>query len=756
MLKIKTLTITCILFSCTLIFAQEGVMRITHNPELIKETPSKENYYQKSTTEATIDSTFIYTVDTLTLPIFDDFSKNRIQQYEEDFSDPTLTSELFYRVLDENDIPLPSNAVYTTQQTFRRTFDTGSAQTTTSNFSGTIVKVGDLSKYPVVYATKTVYPPYYIFDTIGVPDIPDTIWIVGPDVIQDSARQFFAHAATPGTYWIDDHAYHNYRFAKNPWSIGVMTLDGIDRKGYPYEMGTTLSGVADYLTSKPIDLTGNSISDSLYITFLYQKQGLGDIPESVDSLILEFYDVTAQLWRRQWGTNGGGTSEFKLAHVPIKNPAYFVDAFQFRFKNYGGLSGSLDHFHIDYVHVRDFSGIQDTLIEDFALSYPTISLLDEYTSVPWDHYQNNPSGKMSTAVPLTVRNSYLNGGSNITSAGGGRINIKHDGLLEGSVVLNGQSIVNYNPSTQPIPDYQPRTTYLSHHDVSSYQFDHTKPSGYQSFEIETIVSVPVGSNYLPNDTSYSHQIFSNYYSYDDGSAELAYGPQGTQSRLAIKYTPYEADSIIGARIHFVPTVNDVTGKLFQLTIWADNGGVPGTVLYQDNAFNLRQPSYGYGRNSFVDYYTEGMIKVPVSGTFFIGWRQIDALRLGVGLDQNTDQHTKTFYSLDGGFTWEQSQIPGSVMINPIFSTSLDTSLGIESVAQKEVAELTIYPNPSKGQFNIRSSNEETGEITVYSLMGNLVLTTNEQTVDLSNHPDGIYLVKSSLDFSKTYKVVKAK
>ena len=756
MLNMKILTTTCILLFCTLAFSQEGVMRITHNPELMQEAPSNEYYQAKSTTGQTFDSTFIYTVDTLSLPVFDDFSKNRIQQYEEDFSDPAVTSQLYYRLLDENDIELPSDAVYTTQQTFRRAYDTGSGQTTTTNFPGIIVKIGDLSEYPVVYTTKTVYPPYYIFDTIGVPDVPDTVRIVGPDVTQETARQFFAHAATPGTYWTDDHAYHNYRFAKNPWSIGVMTFDGIDRKGYPYEMGTTLSGIADYLTSKPIDLSGSSISDSLYITFLYQKQGLGDIPEPVDSLIMEFYDVTAQRWRHQWSTNGGGVSEFKLAHIPIRNPAYFTDAFRFRFKNYGGLSGSLDHFHIDYVHVRDFSGFQDTLIEDFALSYPTISLLKDYSSVPWDHYQNNPSGKMSTSLPLTVRNSYLNAGANITSAGGGRIDIKHSGSTEGSIPLNGQAIVNYNPVTQPIPDYQPRTTYLSHHDISSsYQFDHTKPSGYQAFEIETIVSVPVGSNYVPNDTAYSYQVFSNYYAYDDGSAELAYGPQGAQSRLAIKYTPYEADSIIGARIHFVPTVNDVTGKLFQLTIWEDNGGVPGAVLYQDNLFSLRQPSYGYGRNSFVDYYTEGMTKVPVSGTFFIGWRQIDALRLGVGLDQNTDQHDKTYYSLDGGFTWEQSQIPGSVMINPIFSTSLDGSLGIEPVV-KEVAELTIYPNPSNGQFHIRSSNGETGQINVYSLMGNLILSTNEQTFDLSNHPDGIYLVKSSVDLSKTYKVVKAK
>ncbi|MEZ4891095.1 MAG: hypothetical protein R2779_11280 [Crocinitomicaceae bacterium] len=61
--------------------------------------------------------------------------------------------------------------------------------------------------------------------------------------------------------------------------------------------------------------------------------------------------------------------------------------------------------------------------------------------------------------------------------------------------------------------------------------------------------MPVGSNFLPNDTTYSTQYFGNYYSYDDGSAELAYGPQGAQSQLAIKYVPYEADSVIELLIH---------------------------------------------------------------------------------------------------------------------------------------------------------------------------------------------------------------
>lgn len=725
-----------------------SLLPITHNMDLIK----PETYQLKST--QSIDSTFIFTVDTLALPIFDDFSENRIQQYEPNFTDPSVTSILYYRLLDETNTALPSNATYTTQQTFRRTFDTNTSSSTTTNFPAITVLEGDLSQYPVSYQTKVAYPPYYIYDTIGIADTPDTIWIVGPNLVQDSARQFFAHASTPGTYWLDDYAYHNYRFAKDPWSIGVMTFDGINEKGRPYQIGTSLRGVADYLTSKPINLNANAPADSIYLTFLYQAKGLGETPESNDSLILEFYDKATNKWYYQWSVKGSTMNNFKVVNIPVKDPIYYNDAFQFRFKNFGDLSGALDHFHLDYVNLRSFSGYQDTLIEDFALVYPTVTLLKDFTSIPWDHYKANPVGKMSSEVPLTVRNSYLNGGANITSAGGGRMEISYNNTLEGTVNLNGQAIVNFDPSTQPIPDYQPRTTYHSTHDVAAnYQFDHTKAGTQQLFTVKTIVSVPVGSNYLPNDTTYSEQIFSNYYSYDDGSAELAFGTTGAQSRLAIKYTSYEPDSIIGAYIHFVPTVNDVTNKLFQLTIWNDNGGVPGSIIYQDNSLNLRQPSYGYGRNAFMKLMTDDTTKVPVTGTFYIGWRQIDPMNLGVGLDQNTDQSDKIYFSLDNGATWEQPNIEGSVMIRPIFSTSLDPELGIEQIVIEKPI-ITIFPNPSNGVFNVQSSNGNIGTISVYSMMGQLILQTTESSFDLNNHPEGMYLIKTTSDLSKTYKVVK--
>ena len=695
----------------------------------------------------TFDSTFIYTTDTLLMPIFDDFSKNHIQKYNAGFSDLGVTFDKKYRLTDMSDVALPSDALYTALVTFKSTYNSTTDEVTVVNYPPLTIKVGDLSTYPVVYQTTNVYPPYYVFDTIGVPDVSDTLFVVGPSIYQDSATQFFAQASGQDYFWLDDQAYHNYRYAVDPWSLGVMTFDGLDNTGYPYAIGTTLTDYADHLTTKPIDLSSALVSDSIYLTFLVQKQGFGDAPESGDSLILEFYNSNSQNWIRQWSVNGGAQGEFILGQVPLKDPAFLTDAFQFRFKNYGALSGALDHFHLDYVKFRNASGFQDTLIEDFAMVYPLATLLKDYTAVPWDHYKINPSGKMSTNAEVVVRNSYLNGGSNISSAGGGKIDISYNGALEGNVPLNGQTLAGF--PTQG-PDYTPRTTYHSKHDVSTYNFDPLKTGTQQFFNVETIVSVPVGSNYLPNDTARSTQYFANYYSYDDGTAEQAYGPQGVQAKLAIQYTPYEADSIIGMYVHFVPTVNDVSNKLFQMVIWGDNNGVPGTVLYEDDAFFARQPAYRMAPNVFTSYFTQDTTKIPVTGTFYIGWKQIDNDRLGVGLDKNIDNKQHTFYNVDG--SWLPSGISGSVMIRPIFSTSLDPELGVVSKIIEEPI-ITIYPNPSSGIFTLQSDVNDLGEIVVYSIQGEQVLRTKDKTFDLSSYPSGMYFVKVE-NSSRTYKIIK--
>ena len=678
-----------------------------------------------------IDSTFIYLSDTLSLPIFDEFSSNKFQEYTAQFNDPGVTNQLFYRLLDPITLqPFPSSAVFTNGATFKRTYDSATGTFVDSVFNVIPVKVADFTSYPLNYTTEDLFPPYYIYDTIGVQDESDTVWVTNPSYFQDSVRLFFATLQNQNAIWLDHQAYLNQRYAVNPRSLGVVTFDGLDENGYPYQIGTSITNYADRLTCKPLNLAPFTAADSLYLSFLVQPEGLGDIPELGDSLVLELYAKDLDQWFRVWSTNGDTTYSFKAVHLPIKEAKFFKKGFQFRFKNYGSLAGSLDHFHIDYVHLRTQSNAADTLFKDFALSYPINSLLETYTSVPWDHYVNAADNKMTSALKVMVHN----GSPNPENYQNGTIVFGQGASNYGNFTLQG-----FNLAEQQI-NYNPRTTHTSYHDLSTgAEFPKNLGGIEQSFEVSTAVSAQF-PNDVSNDQSTFSQVFYNYYSYDDGSAEAAFGPTGVQSRLAIAYEAYEPDSLIGVAFHFVPSVTDVSNKLFLLTVWADDGnGNPGQVLYEDDIFNTRSPIYGTTHNMFIKYYFTDTAKIAVQEKFFVGWRQLDQERLNLGLDRNIDHSDKIKFSVDGGGTWMASPFPGSAMMRPIFSTGLDQTLGLHAIEEEQ--QFSCFPNPATDEINFQANVNMEGVMkSIFDASGRLILQTKEEKISISDLQQGIYFV----------------
>jgi hypothetical protein len=627
--------------------------------------------------------------------------------------------------------------------TFKRTVDIINNTYSDTTFNPISIKLGDFSSYPIQYQTIDVYPPYYIYDTVGIADITDTVWLENPTYLQDSARIFFASINDPSKLWVDSFAYHNYRFGLNPRSLGVVTFDGLDENGYPYLINSAQTNYADRLTSKPIDMSGYSASDSVYFSFLYQPEGLGDIPEQGDSLVLEFYAKELDQWFRVWSVNGDTVYPFRAAHINISDSKYFKKGFQFRFRNYGSLAGGLDHFHIDYVHLRSLSAHDDTLFKDFAFVYPLNSLLKTYTAVPWDHYKESTTNKMSDSVLIKLHN----GSPDPENYQNGQIDISYNGAFEGNFILQGFNLAESNIN------YNPRTTHTSYNDCSNgYEFDRTKTGNQQVFEIKASASAQF-PNYTFNDSTIFYQEFYNFYSYDDGSAEAAFGPTGQQARLAIEFNGYQPDSLIGVNIHFVPSVIDVSNKLFLLTVWDDNNGVPGAILYEDDAFFPNSPIYGNETNLFHTYYFSDTVKVPVGEKFHIGWRQLDPERLNVGLDRNIDHSEAIRFSVDGGFTWLTSPFSGSAMIRPVFSTSLDPILSINTLKTEET--VILYPNPTSQYLTIGGDvKSETIEVEIYDSFGRLIMKSNEAQIDLSEFRNGIYFVRIPSISDKTYKVIK--
>jgi len=728
-------------------FAQvESLSPLGSNPALHGQqaTPAPEKALAGS-----FDSTFIYTSDTLSLPFFDEFSRNHFQQYEKDYAAPDLTRDKKYRLTTTGNVPLPADAKYAINQTFRKTVNIDQNTVTNTDLPSEQIKVGNLATYPVVYTTTTVYPAYTIYDTIDFPNDPDTLWMVTPDLVQDSATKFFLPLHDQNAYWLDDNAYHNYRFAVNPWSLGVVTFDGLDRNGRPYAFGTTTTGIADFLTSKPINMAPYSAADSVYFSFLYQPQGFGDEPEASDSLILEFYSPSLDQWEHRWSVSGSEVADFKKVMIPVTQEQFFESAFQFRFKNYGGLSGALDQFHIDYVQLKIASGYQDTLLEDFAFVYPVGSLLKDFTQVPWDHYKESPANRMTDAARVVVR---VEKATN-ANAQDGKVQVWYNGVEEAptpSFILE-DVILTENSQTQ---DYEPHKVYDSTHNFSAgYSYDPTKPGTYATFDVVATASAQFPNN-PENDSTFYQQHFRNVYAYDDGSAEAAYGITGAQARLAYRFTPYVDDSLIGIAMHFVPSVHDVSNKLFLLTVWDDNNGIPGDILYEDNFFSTRQPVYEYGMNDFTAYYFVNDQKIPTTGTFYVGFRQLDADRLNLGFDRNIDNSAQAVYSVDNGGTWITSDISGSMMMRPIFSTALDAELSVPENALSETL-FGIYPNPVHDILHLRVDASRYAGAMLFDIQGKCIaqLPATQLELDMSTYTPGIYIIRD-VQSGATQKISK--
>ncbi len=725
----------CFLISLSLTlfcFGQDSEGPITVNADLFN------NKIESKALPNSFDSTFVYITDTLSLPFLDDFSRNNFQQYNASPTDLNVSDTLYHRMLDElTELPLDPNFTLTDNNTFRAEYDIVNDTTIYYYFDSTRFLYDDLVDYAPNYFQTYAFPPYNVFDTIGGGlNDPDTVWISEPEYSQDSARIFVAQINDANKLWLDDNAYHNYRFAVDPWTLGVVSFDGLDRTGYPYIFGSSVTGTADTLTSKPINLASESPSDSIYFSFLYQREGFGESPEEGDSLFLDFYSPLNNEWTRVWSVSGGPLDDFEVAHIAVTNTDYFQNGFQFRFMNYGSLSGGIDHFHIDYVNFRPLSGYQDTLFKDFAFVYPIKTLLETYTHVPWKHFRNSPNGKMSTSVEVSVRN-----GSELTENNqNGAVNVYLDGNTEGSFVLNASTLSGGNIN------YGPRTTYTSFHDFSTgYSYDATILNDTSAtFEYEGIANAQF-PNYALNDSTFGEQIFENYYAYDDGTAERAYGVTGEQGLLAYRFNAYQPDSLLAIQIHFVPSVVDVSNNLFLLSVWSDNNGEPGTLIYEDEFFFPRQPKYTSLRNKFTTYYFKDTIKVAVDEVFYIGMRQIDEERLNIGYDKNTDVSNEVFWSVDGGNVWNNASFPGALMMRPVITSKMDYLLGVNSTQFENIkteTELVIYPNPSSHTVSFRTNVEGDVEYEMISIGGRTLLrTSNANNIDVSNLETGIYLIR---------------
>ena len=531
--------------------------------------------------------------------------------------------------------------------------------------------------------------------------------------------------------WQDNSVFINRNYGINPITIGVATFDGLNSNGRAYDM--TLTGTdsenADTLSSQQIDL---SDADTAYFMFYYQSQGNGNDPQTTDSLILEFsagLDSSGnEIWNTIWKKEGSAFYEFKKFVYVFTDPEYLSSEFNFRFRNLATVTGNFDHWNIDYVKLDEYHNSSDTsFINDVAFVRNTPQILKRYREMPWIHFVNDVSQEMNDSLDIILRNN-----TDIIQS----IDYRYDVYNQNENLVYHYPVLGGNNSTRnvDVPPFDISGTYAFNSPPIMLDNQIFPVSSADSAEFvfrNSIKTEP--SDYKNNDTVFHLQRFYNYFAYDDGNAESAYGINVQGAKLAYEFKLNRPDTLRIIQMKFVEMHEDLTNNKFALTIWANNNGNPGQELYKDTV----EIEYK-DRGRFTNYYLKN--GVGLVGTFFVGWEQITNDILNLGLDKNSAANDYMLYNIGGG--WVNSQFPGAWMIRPV--VNFDTPI-ISNLSEKVVIDCRIYPNPFSDKTSIYFNNNSQRTFKLFDMIGRTVrsFSSSDNKIDIykENLRKGIYFIQ---------------
>ncbi len=590
---------------------------------------------------------------------------------------------------------------------------------------------GQLMEYPIKNRQALQEHATQAADTLELPFwddfsssslIPDsTLWLYGINVNVNPGR------------------------ALRPPSLQVATFDGTDVNGVPY---STIDerGPADSLVSQPINL-GNidiGLRNTLYFSFFWQKRGLGEIPEKVDSIRLQFKDTNGQ-WITQWSAVGGDTSQtasFKQELVQVPPGPFQHAGFQFRFQSFGKLTGGYDNWHIDYVLLRTRRNDQDYYVRDRTLSTLPTSIFKEFRAIPFEHYcERAGSFTDSTTVegfslePPVGFPSSIRFGAQILNASNGVLIDEMNNTSEDGLLFNGQNFITLQANgidtsaliAAKSAEGVEIVTKFFIRSKDSLLFNYINTSGDSVFFDNVDLTV--------NDTARAHISLGRHYAYDDGSAETGAGVNRINGKLAYLYAIPVQDTLTAVDIYFPNTESDQANESVRLSIWTRLGDEEQLIHSQTLFIEL---------SDTLDKFTNFPLSkaLLVKDSLFIGIQQLGEKSIVIGLDKNGDSGNKMYFNTAG--VWEaNTSISGNLMLRPIFGSTDDVITGLPGPAPEE--KLVLYPNPLMGaKVQIRGDVRNLKEVRVVDLTGREIPSRFDKlrkVIEFSPVNKGIYVVQ---------------
>ncbi|GAB4397797.1 MAG: hypothetical protein OHK0053_15080 [Microscillaceae bacterium] len=530
----------------------------------------------------------------------------------------------------------------------------------------------------------------------------------------------------------------NNQMAIAPISLGAATFDGLDAQGNPYDFSDVVNdaiGLTDQLASKPLDLSLYTPADSLYLSFYWQREGRGEIPDEIDSLRLQFKNQAGD-WTTVWQQVGGTPTEaFALQMLPLREASYFFEAFQFRFQAFGRQAGLYDVWHLDYIYLNANRFAQDFYTDEIAVSAAINPFLSRYSAMPLNQYLANPVDETATQFRTTLNN------------------------LSNPATIDAPSyrcVLREKNTNTELAELANTAAFIISGDARDFEITADIPTNLVLpvadslvLEAEFIVSTGDNTSQIPpldlrrNDTIRGQTVLKDYLAYDDGSAEYGAGLNQIFGQVAVRFELNTPDVLTDVQIHITKLERDLTGQTFNLVVWKSIGAPRDSVLYKINVPIRYAPT----RDAYLSITEIRKLSNPsfefepiaIEGEFYVGWEQTTNDRVTFGYDRNRDASAQIFFNAGNEwlpFTAEPEE-RGSLMIRPVFGNEVITELPVN-----QAPDFQVFPNPSTRRIYFQGKRPE--KIELWALSGRILQThaIQAQYCDLEPVPPGVYLLRA--------------
>ncbi|MCS7005851.1 MAG: T9SS type A sorting domain-containing protein [Cytophagales bacterium] len=592
--------------------------------------------------------------------------------------------------------------------------------------------------------------------------------------------------------------YLNNHLGFDAPSIFVASFDGTDLFGRPYQFSSASSkGKADSLVSVKINLSRIDKDTGAALVFWFQPQGYahdapdaGTATESGDSLSL--YVRTTRGWQLLWQANGSNLQPFTKVYILLKDTVFFHTNFQIKFQNKARLSGIYDFWHIDRVMLYDrrdslrspVQFFQNTL--DLSFSKRMSPALRTFRAVPMEHFKHlarfQTNGTLDSHPWLTDSvSAFLNNNSdkNYAVSVGQAFSaitlraLHHQKIelidfqtkqilkMQGVRTISNNGIISLENQPFTVSPFDTIRLVASNKDLWKGIFltDSMILELRMSFDFDesaTLFRRDSVSAFRVNDTLKQFLSLTDYYAYDDGTAEYGFGINAPAGKLAYQFVIPKADTLTAIDVYFPQMEFDLESarKSFFVCVWKN-------INFQDARLDSRIVRRPFTAVNYSKHLNE-FVRIPLrdtivlADTFYIGFEEPsfgNYNQLLIGYDIHTNVGNRAFYNVTG--KWLPVTFPGSLMLRPVFGrTTLRVHTGVENNRES----ITVYPNPAYRVLYVESF-EKILRVEVLNSLGEKLSEYKEEgisQINLDAFSSGLYIIKlytaTQIVVKKVYKI----